>query len=138
MNWEIFLKWMLQQAQAGVPVDTVVGNYDLWFEWTRMFATPTSANGPSQMEILAKAGVQTAVDNPRFNLGARFAVSSTAPAGKLIGFVKNETIEELVENGSDIEESVRSIENQTVKYVRTTNRGYRLPFADTRSILHLV
>lgn len=138
MNWEIFLKWMLQQAQAGVPVDTVVGNYDLWFEWTRMFATPTSASGPSQMEILAKAGVQTAVDNPRFNLGARFAVSSTAPAGKLIGFVKNETIEELVENGSDIEESVRSIENQTVKYVRTTNRGYRLPFADTRSILHLV
>jgi len=138
INWEIFLRWMLVQAQAGVPIDTVVGNYDLWFAWTRMFATPTANTGASQTEILAKAGVQTAIENPRFNFNVKFAVSSTAPASKLVGFVKNETVEELVENGSDIEESVRSIENQTVKYVKTTNRGYRLPFADTRSILHLV
>lgn len=137
MNWEIFLKWMLTQAQAGVPVDTVVGNYDMWFAWQRMFATPTANVGASQQEILARAGVQTAIDNPRFNFNVGFAVSSTAPSNKLIGFVKNETVEELVENGSDIEESVRSIENQTVKYVRTTNRGYRLPFADTRSVLQL-
>lgn len=138
INWEIFLRWMLQQAQLGVPVDTVVGNYDAWFAWTRMFATPTANSGPTQTELLAKAGVQTAIDNPRFNFNANFAVSSTAPAAKLIGFVKGETVEELIENGSDIEESVRSITNQTVKYVRTTNRGYRLPFSDTRSILHLV
>lgn len=138
MNWEIFLKWCLQQAQAGVAMDTVVGNYDMWFAWQRMFATPTANSGASQMEVLAKAGVQTAIDNPRFNFNLRFAVSSSAPAQKLIGFVKNETVEELVENGSDIEESVRSIENQTVKYVKTTNRGYKLPFSDTRSILHLV
>lgn len=137
MNWEIFLKWMLQQAKLGVPVDTVIGNYDIWFEWTRMFATPTANQGLSQTEILAKAGVQTAIDNPRFAFNVGFAVSSTAPDDKLIGFVKNETVEELVENGSDIEESVRSIENQTVKYVKTTNRGYRLPFGDTRSILEL-
>jgi len=103
-----------------------------------MFATPTANLGPSQVELLAKAGVQTAIDNPRFNFNVNFALSSTAPANKLVGLVKNETLEELVENGSDIEESVRSIENQTVKYVRTTNRGYRLPFSDTRSILHLV
>ena len=77
------------------------------------------------------------VDNPRFNFNVHFALSSTAPAQKLIGFVKNETVEELVENGSDIEESVRSIETQSVKYVKTTNRGYRLPFSDTRSVLFL-
>lgn len=138
INWEIFLAWMLARAKLGVAVDTVVGNYDMWFAWNRMFATPTANSGMSQMEVLAKAGVQTAVQNPRFNFNVNFAVSSTAPAAKLIGFVKNETIEELVENGSDIEESVRSIENQVVKFVKTTNRGYRLPFADTRSILHLV
>lgn len=138
MNWEVFLKWMINQAQAGVSVDTVVGNYDMYFAWQRMFATPTANLGPSQVELLAKAGVQTAVDNPRFNFNVNFALSSTAPANKLVGLVKNETLEELVENGSDIEESVRSIENQTVKYVKTTNRGYRLPFSDTRSILHLV
>lgn len=138
MNWEVFLRWMINQAQTGVSVDTVVGNYDMYFAWQRMFATPTANLGPAQVEILAKAGVQTAIDNPRFSFNVNFALSSTAPANKLIGLVKNETLEELVENGSDIEESVRSIENQTVKFVKTTNRGYRLPFADTRSILHLV
>lgn len=138
LNWEIFLKWMINQAQSGVSVDTVVGNYDMYFAWQRMFATPTANSGVTQTELLAKAGVQTAIDNPRFNFNVNFALSSTAPASKLVGLVKNETLEELVENGSDIEESVRSIENQTVKYVKTTNRGYRLPFSDTRSILHLV
>ncbi len=138
MQWEIFLKWLVSRAQAGVPVDTVVGNYDMHFEWTRMFATPTANQGPSQMEILANAGVQTAQANPRFNFNVDFALSTTAPANKLIGFIKGETVEELVENGSDIEESIRSVGNQKVKYVKTTNRGYKLNFGDTRSILHLV
>jgi hypothetical protein len=138
MNWEIFLRWLVNMAKAGTPMDTIVGNYDLYFEWVRMFATPTANSGPTQMELLAKAGVPTAVENPNFNLNVKFALSSTAPASKLIGFIKAETVEELVENGSDIEESVRSVGNQKVKYVKTENKGYRLPFGDTRSILHLV
>jgi len=138
MNWEIFLKWLVQRAQAGTPVDTVVGNFDMYFEWIRMFATPVANTGKTQQEVLAAAGVQTAIDNPRFDFNVRFAVSSTAPANKLIGFIKNETVEELVENGSEIEESVRAIENQKVRYVRTKNHGYRLVFGDTRSILNLV
>lgn len=137
LNWEVFLTWLISRAKLGTPIDTVLGNYDLYLEWIRMFATPGVNAGMSQMEILQKAGVQVAIDNPRFDLNLRFALSSTAPAAKLVGFIKGETIEELVENGSDIEESVRAIENQKVRYVKTTNRGYRLIFADTRSILNL-
>lgn len=137
LNWELFLAWLVNRAKAGVPVDTVVGNYDMWLEWTRMFATPTQFGGPSQVEVLRNAGVDVSVVNPNFNLNVNFALSSTAPASKLIGFIKGETLEELVENGSDIEESVRAIENQVVRYVRTTNKGYRLVFGDTRSILNL-
>lgn len=137
LNWEVFLTWLVSRAKIGVPIDTVVGNYDLYLEWLRMFATPTTNAGISQMEILQKAGVQVALDNPRFDLNIRFALSSEAPAAKLIGFIKGETVEELVENGSDIEESVRAIENQKVRYVKTTNKGYRLIFGDTRSILNL-
>lgn len=137
MQWEIFLKWLVSRAQAGTPVDTVVGNYDLHFEWMRMFATPFANAGPTQNEILQQAGVQAAIENPRFNFNVNFALSTTAPAAKLIGFIKGETVEELVENGSDIEESIRSVGNQKVKYVKTTNRGYKLNFGDTRSILHL-
>jgi hypothetical protein len=136
MNWEIFLKWLITRAQAGVPVDTVLGNWDMFFEWERMFATP-QYQGMTMTDVLAKAGVQVAIENPRFNQKVNFEVSSSAPASKLVGFIKGETVEELNENGSDIEESVRSIENQKVRYVKTKNAGYRLVFADTRDILNL-
>lgn len=137
MNWEIFLRWLVDRAKAGTPIDTVVGNWDMFFEWQRMFATPTVNQGLTQTELLARAGVDTAIANPRFNANVQFQVSSSAPASKLIGFIKGETVEELKENGSDIEESTRAIENQKVRYVKTQNRGYRLVFNDTRSILNL-
>lgn len=138
INWEVFLKWLVTQAQKGTPIDTVTGNYDMYFEWVRMFATPSATlGGRTQMEVLQAAGVQVALQNPRFDLNVNFALSSAAPESKLIGFIKAETLEELVENGSDIEESVRAIENQKVRYVKTTNRGYRLIFGDTRSVLNL-
>ena len=138
INWEVFLKWLVSMAQRGTPIDTITGNYDMYFEWVRMFATPNaSLGGKTQMEVLQAAGVQVALQNPRFDLNVNFALSSTAPAAKLIGFIKGETLEELVENGSDIEESVRAIENQKVRFVKTTNRGYRLIFNDTRSVLNL-
>lgn len=135
INWEALLKWLVARAQAGVPVDTIVGNYDMHFEWLRMFAKPSIALGTPQQEILAKAGVNMAQANPRFQFNVNFQVSSSAPAQKLIGFSKADTVEELVESGSDIQESIQAAQNQTIKYVRTTNRGYRLVFGDTRDIL---
>ncbi len=139
LNWQVFLSWLVSRAKMGVPIDTIVGNYDMYLEWLRMFATPTpGATSQTQMETLRAAGVDVSIINPSFQLNVRFALSSTAPAGMLIGFIKGETIEELVENGSDIEESVRAIENQKVRFVKTTNKGYRLVFGDTRTILNLV
>jgi hypothetical protein len=137
INWEALLKWLVQRAQAGVPVDTIVGNYDMHFEWLRMFAKPSIALGTPQVEVLRAAGVNAAEAHPRFQFNINFQVSSTAPAQKLIGFSKADTVEELIESGSDIQESIQAAQNQTVKYVRTTNRGYRLVFGDTRDILDL-
>lgn len=137
INWEALLKWLVARAQAGTPIDTIVGNYDMHFEWLRMFAKPSVALGTPQMEVLRAAGVNLAEANPRFNFNVNFQVSSTAPAQKLIGFSKADTVEELVESGSDIQESIHAATNQTIKYVRTTNRGYRLIFGDTRDVLDL-
>jgi len=137
INWEVFLRWLVARAQAGVPVDTVVGNWDMWFEWQRMFAKPSIAQGIPQVEVLRAAGITTAEANPRLNFNVNFEVSSSAPAEKLIGFQKASTVEELVETGSDIEESQQAIENQKVKYVKTINSGYRLIFGDTRTILDM-
>lgn len=137
MNWEIMLRWIVNRAKAGVPIDTIGGNWDMLFEWQRMFAIPAYQNGKSQMEVLADAGVQTARENIRMPLNLNFALSSGMPDQKLIGFIKNETVEELVENGSEIEESTRAIENQKVRYVRTKNHGYKMLFGDTREVLNL-
>lgn len=137
IDWEIFLKWLVARAQAGTPIDTIVGNYDMHFEWMRMFAKPQLALGTPQIEALRAAGVNVAEANPRFQFNINFQVSSAAPAEKLIGFSKADTVEELVETGSDIQESMQAMQNQTVKYVRTKNTGYRLIFGDTRSVLDL-
>lgn len=137
MDWNIFLKFLIERAKLMLPIDTIVGGYDTHFEWLRMFSTPTATFGPTQMEILAKAGVETAIASPRFNFNVKFAVSSATPAATLIGFSKNDTLEELVESGSDITESERSIKTQKMTYTHTENAGYRLVFPDTRATLLL-
>ena len=137
MNWDVFLKFLIERAKAGTPVDTIVGNYDMHFEWLRMFATPMAASGPSQSEVLQRAGVAAAVENPRFNFRVNFVLSSAMPSATLLGISKADTMEELVETGSDISESEQSILNQKINYVKTVNAGYRLVFGDTRATLTL-
>jgi hypothetical protein len=137
IDWEVFLAWLVDRAKKGVPMDTVLGNYDMYLEWLRMFAKPTANAGLSQGDQLRAAGVSVALANPGFDFNVNFALSSAAPAAKLVGFIKAETLEELVENGSDIEESTRAIENQKVKIFKTENRGFRLIFGDTREVLNL-
>jgi hypothetical protein len=61
-------------------------------------------------------------------------LSSAMPANKLLGFSKGDTLEELVEAGSNIQETERAILSQTMTMVRTENTGYRLVYGDTRSI----
>ena len=63
-----------------------------------------------------------------------FALSSEMPDGQLLGFSRGDTLEELVEAGSDIEESERAIQNQSVTIVKTENAGYKLNFDDTREV----
>ena len=56
------------------------------------------------------------------------------PDKQLLGFIKNETLQELVEEGSQIAESERYIRSQRVIFVKTETTGYKLIFGDTRSI----
>src|SRR3546814_15623045 len=69
LDWNIFLAWLVGRAKAGVPVDTVLGNYDMYLEWLRMFAKPTADAGMSQGDILRQAGVDVAIRNPRIEIG---------------------------------------------------------------------
>lgn len=127
------VKWLLGRAKAGTPVDTVVGNFDAYLEWLELFAAPVVAAGKTEQEIASTQGVQLG-GIPLLRGAANFALSSTVPDGVLVGLSAGDTMEELVEQGADIEESERSIQNQTVTLVKTETTGYKINFGDTRSI----
>ena len=127
------LKWFIARAQAGTPIDTVVGNWDAYAEWLRMFAIPNSSFTRTDAQQLASSGFQLG-GVPLLSGVINFALSSAVPAGRLVGLSKGDTLEELVEAGSYIDESDRAVQNQSISYYKTENTGYRLAFGDTRSV----
>jgi hypothetical protein len=135
ISYKHLLAWLVARAQAGVPIDTVVGNWDAYLQWLLMFAVVDANAGKSDAEKVARAGFSMG-GVPLVNGFVNFALSTTAPANRLIGYSKADTLEELVEAGSVISESETAIQNQSVTYVQTENTGYRLPFGDTRSIFN--
>lgn len=137
LSWDVALAFLVDRAKAGKPVDTLVGNWDMYFQYLTMFVRPDIANGQTQMSTLENAGVSIAAANPRLDLNLNFVLASSAPAGQLLAYSRNDTLEQLIENASDIEESQKFIENQKVKYFHTVNKGFRLVFGDTRAILDL-
>lgn len=127
------VRWLIARAKVGTPIDTVVGNWDAYLEWLELFAAPVVGTGITNAEIASNQGFQLG-GIPLLRGVANFVLSSGAADGTLIGLSRGDTMEELIEAGSDIEESERSIQNQSVTVVKTTNAGYKINFPDTRSI----
>ena len=134
---EGLVKWLIARARAGTPVDTVLGNWDAYYEWLRLFTVASPVAGDAEDTIAAKQGFLLG-GVPLLRGTVNFALSSAVPDGRLIGFSKGDTLEELIEAGSNIEESERSIQNQAIILVKTENAGYKLAFGDTRSIYNFV
>lgn len=135
ISWKALLKWIVTRASNQLPIDTVVGNFDAYYAWLQLFAVPQTNQGGGVNENLARSGIQLG-GVPLFQGPVNFVLSSSAPAGKLIGFSKADTLEELIEAGSLINESDRSVRNQTISYFRTMNTGFRLIHGDTRSVFN--
>lgn len=133
ISYRGMLAWLIARAKAGTPIDTVIGGWDAYVEWLMMFAIPTSANSRTDAQNLAAAGFQVG-GVPILTGIVNFALSSAVPAGQLVGLSKGDTIEELIEAGSNIDESERAITNQSITYTKSENAGYKLVFGDTRSI----
>jgi hypothetical protein len=135
LSYERLLRWLVARGQAGVPVDTVVGNFKAYVDWLLLF-TPTLNGNRSQAEALAaKGGANLQSPSiPGLLVPVNFALSSTVPNDKLIGMTKGECVEELVEAGSLISESETAIRNQTITYVKSEVTGYKLAFGDAREV----
>lgn len=138
ISWKHFLYWLVQRAKAGTPIDTVAMNYDGWFQWMLMFGQQGSAAGLTSAESLQKAGVSIQNLPAAINLvlNIKPVLSSAVAEGTLVGFSVGDTMEELVEAGSNIQETERAIKNQTMTMVKTENTGYKLVYGDTRSIFN--
>lgn len=136
-QYKAFATWMVKRAKAGLPIDTIVGNLDMYLELLFMFQ-PTLKAGRADIEVMvAKGGPGINLALPLLNGSANFVLSSSMGANKLLGFSKADTLEELVEAGSSISENEKSIQNQSVTYVRTENTGYKIAMGDTRVVLDL-
>lgn len=132
-NYRALVKFLMDCARAGKPVDTLVGNFDTYVELLFMFM-PTLNGGRSDAEAIATMGGPS-LQLPILGGAVKFAIASAVPPNRLIAYSKAETLEELIEAGSSISENERSVLNQAVTYVRTENTGYKLAFGDTRTIL---
>lgn len=133
LSWKHLTAWFAARAQAGVPVDTVLGNWNAYLQWLWLFEIQPSGGKFSDAEQMANTGFKPG-GVPILNGAVDFKLSTTMPDGQLLGFSKTFTLEELVEANSLIAESERSIQTQEVIYVKTENSGFRLPFGDTRSV----
>jgi hypothetical protein len=135
-NYKALAKWLMARAKAGYPIDTILGNYDMFVEILFMFQPVLGLGGFTDIQALVAQGTPKINTNlPILNKSVNFALSSGVPEGQLVGFTVAETLEELVEAGSNIAENERSIGNQSITYVRTENTGYKLAFPDTRQVL---
>jgi hypothetical protein len=135
-NYKALAKWLMSRAKAGYPIDTIVGNYDMFVELLFMFQPVVGLGTTTDIQALVAQGtpkINTSL--PILNKSVDFVLSSSMPEGQLLGMTKDETLEELIEAGSNISENERSILNQSITYVRTENTGYKLAFGDTRQIL---
>lgn len=135
-QYKAFATWLVKRAAAGIPIDTILGNLNVYLELLFMF-TPT-VNARSQMEaIVAAGGPKIGLNLPILNGNCNFVLSSAMPDNKVLGYSKGDTLEELTESGSSISENEKSIQNQSVTYVRSENTGYKLAMGDTRVLLDL-
>lgn len=132
-NYRALAKFIMNRWKAGYPIDTIACNFDLYVEMMFMFAQ-TNIGTASDIQNLAAAGAPS-INLPVMNGAINVVLSSTIADGYFVAFVKSETLEELVEAGSIIAESERSITTQVVTYVRSENTGYKLSFGDTRFLV---
>lgn len=135
LQFRPFMKFLVDRAKAGRPVDTVVGDYDAFLQFIFLFTPTLQVNSEWGAQAAAGRTPGIAVNLPGFSgVNLNFVLSSAAPSGNLICYTKAETLEELIEAGSNIAESEAAIQTQALIYVRTENSGFKLAFGDTRAI----
>lgn len=117
-------------AKNHTPIDTIAGDMDAYIQLVKLFGT--SASSSFEVDQKAEKGGPMFLQMRNVFLPIRFVLNSAVPAGKLLMFNRADTIEELVEAGSRIQEEDRATRNQIITYTKTENTGYSLVYPDAR------
>lgn len=131
LDFKSFMKWLMARMAAGYPVETLAMNYATYADFLGLF-TPTLGQTSEIESLGAKAGISVAAVNLLGNLKLKPVIAPNVGASTILGINQAETLEELVEAGSDITENQRIIRNQHVEFVRTINIGYNLTSPNSR------
>mgnify|MGYP003606715932 FL=1 len=132
---EGFLKWLMAAAKAGRPIDTLVVSHSTWFELTALFPIQNTANVPSVgLGVGNTFGANFTVANG-MSMGFTIVLSSEMEENRILGYRKPETMERLIETGSQISESETAIRNQSVLVTNTINSGYAIHYHQSREVL---
>ena len=132
---EGFLKWLMNAAKLGRPIDTLVVSHSTWFELTALFPIQNTANVPSVgLGVGNTFGANFTVANG-MSMGFTIVLSSEMEENRILGYRKPETMERLIETGSQISESETAIRNQSVLVTNTVNSGYAIHYHQSREVL---
>lgn len=139
-NPEIFVKWLIEAAKEGRPIDTIVTNYDGLLELGYMFpVTKDTANGTvAAVGVQNVAGTTTGMSvklSSNINLDFKVVISSEIPEGSILGYRKDETLERLEEIGSNITEQDATLRTQMATVLSTINVGFAIAYGESRQVL---
>lgn len=130
LDYKSFLKWIVSRMAASYPIDTLPMNYNSYAEFMSLFE-PNTGTASNMEAVGGRMGVSIS-GNPLEQLNLTPVLAPEMPDSVIGGLIKSETLEELVEAGSEITESQRLIDSQQVEFFRTMNIGYNLVTPDAR------
>ncbi len=134
-NYKALMAFLVKRAASLTPVDTLVGNLDMYLELFLMFQPTVSVQSLAEA-LQAKGAPRVGLTLPVMQ-DVNFVLSSAMPANMLLCYSKGDTLEELKEAGGAVSESETAIKNQSITYVKTETTGYRLVYGDTRTVLNV-
>ena len=133
ISYDGLLAALAGAIKAHHPIDTIAGDIDAYLQLMKLFGTAAASSAYEVDQLAAKGGPQFMSLRNIFT-PVNFVLDSAVPAGKLLMFNRPDTIEELVEANSSIQEEEKNIRNQIITYVRTENTGYSLIYPDCRYV----
>lgn len=119
--------------KAHHPIDTIAGDIDAYLQFAKLFGTAAVSSAYQVDQQAAKGGPQFMALRNIFT-PVNFVLDSAVPSGKLLMFNRPDTVEELVEANSQIQEEEKSARSQIITYFRTENTGYSLIYPDCRYV----